>query len=59
MIQGSCGQCCVRREPEFDIENNRVDCEVNENIRLILLKLFLRNISNALIVNPFVLVITK
>jgi len=32
---------------------NRVDCKVYGIIRLILLKLFMRNVTNVLLVNPF------
>ena len=53
MIQGSCGRCCVRRERGFDVNRNHVDCDVYGIIKLILLKLFVRSVSNVLLVNPF------
>ena len=37
----------------FDANRNRVDCEVYELLRWILLKLFLQSVANVLLVNPF------
>ena len=43
----------MRREPGFGINHSRVDCEVCEILKRILLKLLLRRIMNVLLVNPF------
>lgn len=43
----------MRRELGFDINRNRVDCEVYEVLVWIMLKLFLRSVTNVLFVNPF------
>ena len=49
----------MRREPGFDINHNHVDCEVYEVLVWIMLKLFLRSVTNVLFVNPFPLDVVK
>ena len=59
MIRGLCGWSCVRRELRFDVNRNCVDCEMFEILKWILLELFLRSVTNVLLVNPYPLEMGK